>query len=368
MVCTKCYRQYDSGSARFRCESCNSVLEVKYNYSKLRMNGSFRRAKISHRKYIPFFPLEDGIVSLGEGGTKLLNRKMLSASLGGKSDLYFKIETYNPTKTFKDRGSSVEISKAKELGYRKICCASTGNMGLSLATYAKTKRIRCTVFISRDANVEKLEKIKRQGAHIEKVDGDFNESLREAERYAKEEDIFLCGDYHYRKEGQKSLIFEVIEQMHYRVPDYLFVPVGNSTLLAAIFKGLKEFKRAGLIKSYPRLFGVQSKSCDPLVNAYTHKTKISYVRPNTKADAIAVGYPTFGFEGLLAIKSTLGQAVSVSDAEMEHARSLLEDAGGVSAELSGAAGLAGFMKYNKKTPDLFGGRRIVIIITGNNED
>jgi threonine synthase len=281
--------------------------------------------------------------------------------------LNLKIETENPTGTFKDRGSSVEISKAMELGFKEVCCASTGNMGLSLARYAKEEHMKCTIFISKEANREKIDKIKAQGAAIREIDGDFNDSLNAAESFAAKKSVFLCGDYHYRKEGQKSLVFEAIEQMGYDVPDNIIVQVGNSTLLAAVFKGLKEFKYLGLINKMPRLIAVQSSQCDPIVSAYDNGRGVSYVRPKTKADAIAVGYPTFGFEGLNAIRATNGFAKSVSDSEIAKACSVLSKSG-ISAEPGGAAGFAGFLKIHKEEPKLLKGKSTLVIITGNNED
>jgi threonine synthase len=304
---------------------------------------------------------------MGEGGTELLKNVRISG-IANMPKLHIKVETENPTKTFKDRGSSVEITKAKELGFGAVCCASTGNMGFSLARYAKKEGIRCTVFISSSANKEKMEKIKREGAEIKKINGDFNDSLTAAENFARKNGTFICGDYHYRKEGQKSLVFEIIEQMKYRTPDYIIVQVGNSTLLAAVFKGLGEFIRLGLIKRMPKLIAVQSRECDPLVRAFNNKRKVAYVKPRTKADAIAVGYPTFGFEGLNALKETGGFAESASDSEIEKAGALLYESTGIKAELGGAAGFAGFLKIHKSKPKLFRNKEIVLIITGNNED
>jgi threonine synthase len=241
-------------------------------------------------------------------------------------------------------------------------------MGLSLARYAGKEGIKCTVFISRSANREKMEKIRAEGAEIRKIDGDFNDSLTAAENYAQRNGSFVCGDYHYRKEGQKSLLFEIIEQMKYKPPDYIIVQVGNSTLLAAVFKGLGEFIRLGLIKRMSRLIAVQSSQCDPLVSAFKRKGRVTYLKPRTKADAIAVGYPTFGFEGLNALKATGGFAESISDSEIVKANELLYKSTGIKAELGGAAGFAGFLKLQRSRPELFRNKETVLIITGNNED
>ena len=340
---------------------------MSYDYGKLRLESNFRRERVTHKKYASFFPVDKRLVSLDEGGTELRKDVRLKGVWEGKG-LHLKVETGNPTRTFKDRGSSVEISKARELGFEEVCCASTGNMGLSLARYAKEERMKCTIFISKDANREKIAKIKAQGSAIREIDGDFNDSLNAAESFAAKGKVFLCGDYHYRKEGQKSLVFEAIEQMGYSVPDYIIVQVGNSTLLAAYLQGLKEFMYLGLISKMPKLIAIQSSGCDPIVKAYESGRGVSYVRPKTKADAIAVGYPTFGFEGLYAIRATGGFAESVSDGEIAKAISLLSRSTGIGAEPGGGAGLAGFIKLSGKNPKMFKGRNTLAIITGNNEE
>ncbi len=364
LVCTSCGEKYDRDSGRFRC-SCGGILEVKYDYSTLRLPKRFREETPSHQKYLPLFPVKK-LVSLGEGGSDLIKAKSIGWPLKNV-DLFLKIETENPTRTFKDRGSSVEIAKAKELGFGHVCCASTGNMGLSLAAYAKRAGMECTVFISRSGNRKKIEKIRKAGAKLVLVNGDFNKCLSAAEQFARRRNVFVCGDYHYRKEGQKSVGFEIIDQLG-RVPDYIFVQAGNATLLAAIFKALDEYKRIGFIKRLPRLVAVQSMQCDPLIRAFKKKREIKYVAPETEADAIAVGFPTFGFEGLNALRKTGGDAIAVHDRSILWTSQKLAKHMGIKSELGGAAGLAGFLEIYGDDMKRFDGKTVVAIITGNNED
>ncbi len=348
--------RYSNKVQLFRCIKCGSILEVYYKYpSKIKLIGE----KITHSRYRNLFPIHGKLFTLGEGGTPLITYKMKGVNL------YLKLETYNPTNSFKDRGSSIEISKAKELGFKEVCCASTGNMGLSTATYAERFGIKCYIFISEDANKKKIEKIKKQGAEIIKVEGDFNTALETAELFAKENDVFLCGDYHYRKEGQKTIAYELTEQVN-KPLDFIFLPVGNSTLLAAVFKGLEEFKRFNLLEKLPRLVAVQAKGCNPLIKAFNNHIKIRYQHPKTIADAIAVGYPTFGFEGLKSLKKTNGIAVSVKDEELLSAKKKLAMVG-IFAEPGGAAAFAGFLKLYKKHPAYLKNKNVACIITGNNE-
>lgn len=360
IICTKCgHKETD---ASFRCGKCGAVLEVRYRYVELKRTEMFVRGKKGVARYIKFLPIKR-LVTLGEGGTPL--RRIWPRSAPGVSIL-LKLEMHNPTRTFKDRGSAVELSKAVELGARSVCCASTGNMGLSVAHYARHVGKKATIFISRDANRAKIEKIRSQGARIAYVEGDFNKALKSAEAFARKSDAFLCGDYHFRKEGQKTVIFEIAERAKGRMPDYLFVPVGNGTLFSGVHKGLKELTRYKVIGRSPRMVAVQSEMCDPVANAYMSNKRIEHVTPRTDADAIAVGYPTFGFESLAAIRSTKGSAISVSEDELKDAVRMLEEYG-VYAELGGGAGFAGFLKLYNKDERKFRNKQVVIIITGNNE-
>lgn len=359
--CTKCGQTQKQETA-FRCSKCNSILEVLYErFGSAKLRPAAKGKPLS--RYIDFLPIKKLSATLGEGKTPL---KRIRFDGPSGMELFLKLETDNPTKTFKDRGSAIEISKAVELQVGQVCCASTGNMGLSVARYAKHMGIGCTVFISRGANPRKMEKIRAHGARVVKVDGDFNSALNEAERFSRRSNAFVCGDYHFRKEGQKTAGFEIMEQLD-RAPDYLFMPVGNATLFSGVYKGLIELRKAGLLgKRLPRMVAVQSEGCDPLIRACLEDRKIQYQRPRTEADAIAVGYPTFGFEGLAAIGGSHGGAVAVSEEEIEGAALALERFK-VYAELGGATGYAGFLRYCGEHPDKMKGKRVVVVVTGNNE-
>ncbi len=357
VACTKC-RHIEPDNAS-KCSRCNSILEVHFDYSTLSLGKNFRKQKIGQSKYIDFFPIDKFEIDGGSFGTPLKSMRYKS------KEIMLKIETKNPTRSFKDRGSAVELSKAVELGFRDVCCASTGNMGISVARYSKLAGINATIFISKDANKKKIEIIKSHGARIIKVDGDFNKAIETAERFSKDNKSMLCGDYHYRKEGQKSIIFEVIEQLKYKTPDFIFMPVGSATLLSATYKGLREFRMLSMINKYPKLVASQSDMCNPLIKAYESSSRIKYVKPMTSADAIAVGYPIFGSQGLDALKKTRGMGVSVSEDEIRNAVIMLKRMG-IGSEPGGAAGFAGFAKLYERNREIFDRKSVVIIITGNN--
>lgn len=357
LACTRC--GHVEQDYAFRCSRCSSILEVKIDYSSVVLRKSFANDTVRNSKYLPFFPIRRFTVCSGEGGTSILRKKV------GSDRVMLKMETENPTRSFKDRGSSVEINKAKELGVKSLCCASTGNMGISVARYARLAGMRATIFISKDAERRKIAIIRRYGARLIEVDGDFNASLKMAEKFASKTGAFVCGDYHFRKEGQKSVMFEIIDQLKYNVPDLVFVPVGNATLLAGMYKALLEYRRFGLMQKFPRLVAVQSERCDPLVNAYNSGKRLEYMMPRTIADAIAVGYPTFGAEGIKALMGTNGIGVKVSEDQIRDAVITLGEIG-VQAEVGGAAGFAGYMKLYEMDKRTLNGKRAVVVITGNN--
>ncbi len=355
LLCTACGHE-EEGTA-FRCSRCNSILEVREDYSKVRVKKSFLKKKISSRKYLPFLPLDKFLVKSDEGATPLVKKRFEG------SEVLVKLETMNPTRSFKDRGSAIEISKALEFGADEVCCASTGNMGMSIARYAKIAGIKATVFMGKGGNRSKMAKIRKYGARLIKVNGDFNDAMKAAEAFARKSGAFVCGDYHFRKEGQKSVAFEIMDQLNGRTPDFIFISVGNATLLAGMHKALREYSRFGLIDKYPRIVAVQSSRCNPLVRAYESGRKVSYVVPRTFADAIAVGYPTFGFEGIAALKATRGIALSVSEKQIGDAVKYLKGIG-IASEPGGAAGFAGYVSLLQK--GALSRKKVVVVVSGNN--
>lgn len=295
---------------------------------------------------------------LPEGGYKeykLGNTTLLRAAEDG---LFMKLELENPTKSFKDRGSVIEIAKALEFGYDEVVVASTGNMAYSVAYYAKLAGIRSTVFVSRNANWLKVRNIKdTKDAKIVKVDGDFTEAQRRAIAYANRREAFLVGDYGYRKEGQKTVLYEVMAEM----PDVrnVFIPIGNATLFSASVKAVEELQRYGLSKGRPRLVAVQAKLTNPVARAFRERKPVRYQRPMTDAGAIAVGFPTYGDMAVEGIKATGGTAVEVTDNEMDEERKAFYREYGLQAEMAGVASLAAFRKAG------LAGKSVAIISGGN---
>jgi threonine synthase len=345
LECTQCGERYESDYGSQICAKCDGILEVKY---------SKKIPKVE--KISSFWDLES---VMPEGSYKhfwLGNTPSISST--SSKSLYLKLEFMNPTHSFKDRGSAIEVAKAREYGFRDVVCASTGNMAYSISYYAKLYGLKAKVFISDDANSDKIKDIKSVGdADVEKVNGDFTKAQAMAINYSKKHGSFLCGDYCYRKEGQKSIAYEICASN----PEIknIIVPVGNATLLSATYKALRELKDSGSIKHIPKLIGVQSDMCKPLVVAFSKGSQVRYCKPMTKADGIAVGYPTYGDQALSALKNTSGTAVAVTESSLAKEQyTFLRDYGLV-AELASVSVIAAYKLLQPKGQS-------VAVITGSN--
>jgi len=344
LYCQSCGSKYSMDFPRQLCGKCSSILETVYPH--LAKVKSIEKDFWSYEVFLPSSEYKH---------YKLGNTTLLKAR---EENLFLKLELENPTKSFKDRGSVVEVAKALEYGYDEVVCASTGNMAYSVAYYAKLGGMTATIFVSRNANWLKIRNIREtKDANIIKVDGDFTEAQRRAINYTKSREAFLTGDYGYRKEGQKTLLYEIIAEL----PEVrnILVPVGNATLLSATYKAICELKKIGVLESLPRLIGVQASLTNPLVVAFNKKRKVRYQKSLTDAGAIGVGYPTYGDQAIEGIKATKGTAVEVTDQEMEVERKAFYREYGLQAEMAGVASLAAFRKLELK------GKSVAIISGGN---
>ncbi|MCX9075649.1 MAG: threonine synthase [Candidatus Methanoperedens sp.] len=329
--CFRCARKYKPQEIEKlpipRCSNCGSALDAVYDYTsiqKIILRDDFMRNKPNHWKYWAFMPVKDlsKIITMGEGGTPLLdNRKLYKTGR-----MLIKYEAANPTGSFKDRGSSLEITKALEFGKNKVALASTGNMGASVAAYAAFAGLECRVFIPDFVGVEKIRQIKAYGAETISVDGDYSIAMKRAEDYVVSHgDSFLTGDYPWRSEGTKTIGFEIADQLYWHIPDHVVVPVGNGTLISSIFEAFRELTLVGITDRIPRIIAVQVENCDPVVHAWESDLGevMPVSNPRTIATAIACGDPIDGIAALRAIRESGGEALRVSDEETLDARDRL---------------------------------------------
>jgi threonine synthase len=240
------------------------LLQIRYDLESVKddFQSSLNKVVgISVWRYIALLPISSNrIVTIGEGGTGLSRSSNLSQELH-MNELYFKNEGQNPTGSFKDRGMTVAITRAAEMGVRSVICASTGNTSASMAAYSAKAGMKAIVLIPKGKIAKgKLLQAKVHGAKIEEVKGNFDLALKTAkDRAEKRKDLYLVNSVNpYRIEGQKTMAYEIWEQLGRRVPDYVFVPVGNAGNISAIWKGFKELRELDLIERTPKMVGVQA--------------------------------------------------------------------------------------------------------------
>ncbi|MGB7970286.1 MAG: threonine synthase [Methanobacterium sp.] len=365
MKCISCGEQYDLDEIVYTCEKCGSTLEVicRPNVSK----DIFNCRKSTMWKYKEFMPVDESkIVSLEEGGTPFCKCQKLGDKLG--IELHVKVEGSNPTGSFKDRGMSVGITKAVELGVKTVGCASTGNTSASLAAYAARAGKRCIVLLpSGKVALGKLAQAMFHGAEVLSVNGNFDEALETITALALEGDLYLLNSVNpFRLEGQKSIGFEVVDDLGWKSPDRIILPVGNAGNISAIWKGVTEFHEAGFIEDLPMMTGIQAVGSAPIANAVRKgKNSIEPVaNPETIATAIRIGAPVSAQKALRAIYESNGMAETVTDDEILDAQKLLARTEGIGVEPASAASIAGLIKL-VENGDVDKGEQVVCIVTGH---
>lgn len=332
---------------------------------KQKLPADFQQQPPRLLKYLPLMPIKDpeSFISLGENATPLIKSHYFSKKLD--IELYFKLESENPTGSFKDRGSAVDISVAKERKAKAIILASTGNMAASCSCYAAAAELPCFVVVPEDVPMSKLAQVISYGGKIIQVKGNYNDAAQLAYDSAKKHGFYLAGDYAFRVEGQKAAAFELIEQMNFKAPDAIIIPIGCGTNLTAYEKGFREYQQLGFVDKIPQLIGVQSSGANPVVNSYRNQSSSITPLPqiNTIASAIAVGDPLDGLKALAAIRDSQGEAQDVSDIEILEAKHLLSTKEGLFVESASAATLAYLLKYGKQRQ--LSGKKIVCVLTGD---
>ena len=347
--CFDCNREFPSNETGFRCKNCNGLLEAKFEVIG-RKAPNWGGRQLSVWKYRELLPVEneESIVSLAEGGTGLHLCKRLGSKLGLKN-LYVKNEGENPTGSFKDRGMTVAISKAKELGKKKVLCASTGNTAASLAAYSAKAGMECIVLVPKGKVAGgKMLQVIMHGAKVVEVKGDFDKALEDAVKMSEQNrDLYLMNSINpFRLEGQKTLAFEILDQLERTVPDMVILPVGNGGNISAAWKGFSEFQELKIVENRPRMIGIQAEKAAPIASAVKNgHDKITPTKdPQTIATAIRIGSPINWPKVLRAIRESEGTAETVTDREILEAQKELATLEGIFVEPASAASIAGLKK------------------------
>ena len=297
------------------------------------------------------------IVTLGEGGTPLVYACTLSEMLNNQ--VYLKVEGANPTGSFKDRGMTVAISKAAEVGAKVVICASTGNTSASATAYAVKAGMKSAVLIP-DGKIAmgKLAQAIVHGASVLQVNGNFDDCLVLAQDLANKFPVALVNSVNPdRIEGQKTASFEIVDRLG-DAPDLHVLPVGNAGNITAYWKGYVEYKNDAVSTKLPQMWGYQAAGAAPIVDG------APVLKPETIATAIRIGNPASWKQAIAARDESKGRIGKVTDEQILQAYHLLAEKEGVFVEPSSAAGVAGLIQA-KANNDLPSGKVIVITVTGN---
>ncbi len=344
--CRECHREYPL-EARHVCDFCFGPVEVTYDYDGIRRNVSRERiaaGPASLWRYRDFLPCDaETAVDIGAGFTPLVRAKNLGKALG-LNNLYIKNDTVNPTWSFKDRVVAVASSRARELGYSKLACASTGNLANSVSAHAAAAGMEAVVFIPHDLEIGKVIGSSIYGPTLVKVRGNYDA----VNRLCAE----LAGSYNwafvnvnvrpYYSEGSKTLGFEVAEQLGWRAPDHCVVPIASGSLFVKIRKGFQELYKAGLIdEPKTRMSGAQATGCSPVATAWQEGSmNFRPQRPDTIAKSLAIGNPADGYYSLVQLQETGGSCGSVTDEEIVQGMKLLAETEGIFGETAGGVTVA----------------------------
>lgn len=312
-------------------------------------------------EYRNFLPVSDNtpVVTLMEGNTPLIKAENLMKKLDMDIEIYFKFDGANPTGSFKDRGMTLAISKALEEGSKAVVCASTGNTSASASAFAAKAGIKAIVLIPEGKIARgKLAQALVYGAHVIQVKGNFDEALNIVKTLVERYPMTLVNSINpFRLEGQKSAAFEVCDQLGFP-PKFHALPVGNAGNITAYWKGYKEYFRAGLIDSLPRMLGFQAAGAAPIVLGKPIK------KPETIATAIRIGNPASWKGAVAAREESSGRIEAVKDKEILKAYSLIASVEGIFCEPASAASLAGVLKLYKEKY-FNSGDTVVCTLTGN---
>ncbi|MFH1782677.1 MAG: threonine synthase [Candidatus Omnitrophota bacterium] len=295
-----------------------------------------------YKEYLPI-SAKTPVITLNEGNTPLIYSGYLSDVIDGDVEVYLKYEGLNPTGSFKDRGMTLAISKALEEGKKACICASTGNTSASAAAYSARARMKCVVLIPEGAiALGKLAQAMIHNAQVIAVKGNFDEALNLVKEIARKYPIQLVNSLNpYRIEGQKTGAFEICDQFDGEAPVFHAIPVGNAGNITAYWKGYKEYKAKGKIKSLPKMLGFQAEGAAPIVRGKVVE------KPETIATAIRIGNPASWKMAEEARDESGGLIDMVSDDEILEAYKILANKEGVFVEPASAASVAGILKINK---------------------
>jgi threonine synthase len=401
-----CAARYGIGERLYVCTRCGGLLDAEIGREDLKGADELRdawRARLASsdardrsgvwrfRELLPFAD-DAPVVTLSEGNTPLYDAPR-SASYCRLDALRLKHQGCNPTGSFKDTGMTAAVTQAVILGARTVVCASTGNTAASLAAYAARARLLCAILVPRgQVSHAKLAQSLDHGARVLELEGNFDDAMRAVRELAEDDSIYLVNSINpFRIEGQKTVAFELAEQLAWRVPDHVVVPGGNLGNSSALGKGFKELLDLGLIERLPRLSVVQAEGAAPFAGMFARATRGERAtpdggrsaeeilglaaeevredsfrpveRPQTLATAIKIGAPVSWKKALRAVRWTGGRVLSVSEQEIADAKAVI-GRDGVGCEPASATTVAGIRRL-VAGGFIRRGESVVAVLTGH---
>jgi len=395
-----CKGEFDCGQALFKCPKCGDLLDICYDWDKIEMPSElsdFAKRWSSRNNRLDFsgvwrfrellsFCGDEHKVSIGEGQTLLQRNDDLAGALGmDAGSLYLQYEGLNPSGSFKDNGMTAAFSHAKMIGAKASACASTGNTSASMALYAHSCGLKCTVFIgSGRIAYGKLSQSMDYGGHTIQIQGDFDDCMKQVQDVCTQLDIYLVNSLNpFRLEGQKTIMLRIIEQLGWEVPDWIVVPGGNLGNSSSFGKAFMELKQAGLIDRIPRLAIINATGANTLCHLFNEKRlrwndgnvdqtviddyyaelTAKHYSPHTCASAIEISRPVNLKKCLRALDVCNGVVLEVTDEEIVDAKAQV-GLYGLGCEPASAATIAG-LKYLLADGTIGKDERVACVLTGH---
>jgi len=372
MKCQACDREYPITERSPTCPACSGLLEIEYYYD--RIAGKLSKQKLASRalwsmwRYAELLPVSySPQCSLGEGATPVVRSCRLEKEFD-LGELDFKLEFTCPSGSFKDRGSSVLISRALQQGFSGVLIDSSGNAAASLATYAARANLKCVVLMPSKPTSTKLVQCISAGALVTKVLGTRQDTYEFAVRVRECARLFYCGfqTNPFALEGMKTMGYEICEQFDWKPPDWVVFPVGTGSALIGCFKAFTELTRLGWISKIPSIACIQPDGCAPISRAFQNNLEeiVHVTNPFSIAEGLLISNPVRGKSILSILRQTEGSATTVTESEIIDASRVLIGREGIFVEPSAAVSFAGLLKL-KKTGKITREDRVLCVLTGS---
>ncbi|MEQ8677916.1 MAG: threonine synthase [Aggregatilineales bacterium] len=372
LQCMDCGEEFPVDQVIYTCIKCGGLLDVIHDFDSLKshisretfdarlgtLDAPYNSGVWRYKELIYPGVAFENIVTRGEGNTNLYKTKKL-ADWAGVDTLYLKHEGENPTGSFKDRGMTGGLTQARVLGMERVACASTGNTSASLAAYAAMADVEGIIFFeNKNIALGKLSQAIAYGATCIQVNADFDRNLELVREVGERLGIYILNSINpFRLEGQKTIMFETIQQLKWEVPDWIVVPGGNLGNSSSFGKALNELYTLGLIDRLPRLAVIQAEGANPLYRSYEARDgsltyergldELESIKADTIATAIKIGNPVNFPKAVRALRLTNGVVEDVTDQEIMDAKALI-DAQGIGCEPASGCSLAGTRKLVEK--------------------